>query len=135
MPRAHPQRRSVSVLQFPIPRIGLTALGIVALHLALIDPAHGATAGIASAVPNVGDGVQNPGFSTGPNAHGYSLSGISVRQVAWGTTRWDDTGGTVTLQAFKLDLDGGNGVWSTTPLALETATVSGETDGVTWNIS
>jgi hypothetical protein len=139
--------------------LGITFPAIAGLHLASISPAAGATAGLGTAVPAVNDGVQNLNFSTndatntnvtgvpsdyvagdntnalgqtfttGANAGGYSLSAISVRQVSWGTTYWDYTGGTITLQIFKLNSFNGS-VGSITQLALETATVSGEPDGI-----
>ena len=114
---------------------------------------------LSSGIPDVLDGVQNlnfstseatnthvlpnyraylaggtgaaPGqtFTTGPNAGGYSLSSISVRQVSWGTTWWDYTGGEVTLQVFRIDPSKGGGVRGIIPLALQTATVGGEDDG------
>lgn len=134
------------------------AQGIAFCQFASLLPA--ATITLGTAVPTVGDGVQNLGFSTndatntavafvpsdylagdngaalgqtfttGANAGGYALSAISVRQVSWGTTFWDFTGGTITLQIFQLNSFGINGVGSITPLALETATVGGEPDGV-----
>lgn len=134
--------------------------GITLLQLGSMLPAAAATLTLDSATPTVGDGVQNLSFSTndatntavafvpsdylagdngaalgqtfttGTNTEGYSLSSISVRQVSWGTTFWDITGGTITLQIFRLNSLGGSGVGSITPLALETATVGGEPDGV-----
>ena len=136
---------------------------IAVLQMACLSPATGATAGLGTAVPDAGDGVQNLSFSTskanntnvqyvpseylagdntnklgqtfatGSNAGGYSLNSISVRQVSWGTTFWDYTGGTVTLKVFTMDSTTGNGVWNTTQLAMETATVGGEDDGVTYS--
>ena len=115
---------------------------------------------LSSGTPNVLDGVQNLNFSTsdatntqvqynesdylagdngsalgqtfttGSNADGYHLSSISVRQVSWGTTWWDYTGGTVTLQVFRIDSNNGGGVLGISQLALETATVGGEDDGI-----
>ncbi len=136
---------------------------IAALQMACLSPAAGATAGLGTAVPDAGDGVQNLNFSTsdatntqvqynpndylagdngsalgqtfttGSNADGYHLSSISVRQVSWGTTFWDFTGGTVTLQVFRINSNNGGGVWGITQLALETATVGGEDDGLTYS--
>jgi hypothetical protein len=54
-------------------------------------------------------------------------------QVSWGPTYWDYTGGTVPLKIFSMDSAQGNGVWNTTQLALETATVGGEPDGITFS--
>jgi hypothetical protein len=137
--------------------LGITSLAI--FGIANITPAAGATAGFGTDVPAVLDGVQNLNFSTndatntavafaandylagdnqaalgqtfttGSNAAGYTLSAISLRQVSWGTTFWDYTGGTITLQVFKLNSWSG-GVGSITPLAQETATVGGEPDGI-----
>jgi len=134
--------------------------GIALVCLASIFPAGAATVTLGTTAPTVGDGVQNLNFSTstsnntdvqyvpseylagdngnklgqsfttGANTGGYSLSAISVRQVSWGTTFWDYTGGTVTLQVFSMDTNHLNGVWTTTQLALDTATVSGEPDGI-----
>jgi MYXO-CTERM domain-containing protein len=133
--------------------------GIALFHLASILPAGAATVTLGTATPTVGDGVQNLNFSTdgatntnvtgvpsdyvagdntnalgqtfttGANTGGYSLSAISVRQVSWGTTYWDYTGGTITLQIFKLNSFDGS-VGSITQLALETAAVGGEPDGI-----
>lgn len=134
--------------------------GIALFQLAMTLPAAAATVSLSSATPGVGDGVQNLSFSTsdatntqvqynpsdylagdngsalgqtfttGANVGGYDLSAISVRQVSWGTTYWDYTGGTVTLQIFRIDSNNGGGVWGITELALETATVGGEPDGI-----
>jgi hypothetical protein len=134
--------------------------GIAVFHLVSMLPAAAATITLGTATPTVLDGVQNLNFSTndatntavafvgndylagdnsaaigqsfttGANTGGYSLSAISVRQVSWGTTFWDITGGTITLQVFKLNSWSG-GVGSITQLAQETATVSGEPDGIT----
>jgi hypothetical protein len=71
-------------------------------------------------------------FTTGSHAGGYSLSSISVRQVSWGTTFWDYTGGTVTLQIFRWN-SVTSGVNNITQLALETATVGGEPDAITFS--
>lgn len=139
-----------------------TLAAVAGLHLACIASALGATAGLDTATPSVIDGVQNLNFSTndatntaiqyvpndflagdngaalgqtfttGANSGGYSLSSISVRQVSWGTTYWDYTGGTVTLQIFQLNSTSG-GVSNITQLALETATVGGEDDGITYS--
>ncbi len=133
--------------------------GIALVCLASIFPASAATVTLGTTAPTVGDGVHNLNFSTsasnntdvqyvpseylagdngnklgqsfttGANTGGYSLSAISVRQVSWGTTWWDYTGGTVSLKVFSMDSVGG-GVWSTTGLALETAAVGGEPDGI-----
>ena len=133
--------------------------GIALFHLVSMLPAAAATITLGTATPTVGDGVQNLNFSTndatntavvsvpsdylagdniaalgqtfttGANTGGYSLSSISVRQVSWGTTYWDYTGGTITLQIFKLNSVSG-GVGSITQLALETAAVGGEPDGI-----
>lgn len=135
----------------------LAAIG--GLQLACITTAAAATAGLGTAVPTVLDGVQNLNFSTddvsntavafvpsdylagdngaalgqtfttGAHPGGYSLSAVSVRQVSWGTTYWDYTGGTVTLQIFKLN-SWNVGIGSITQLALETATIGGEPDGI-----
>lgn len=133
--------------------------GIALVCLASILPVSAATVTLGTAVPTVLDGVQNLNFSTndatntavafipskylagdninalgqtfttGANTGGYSLSAVSVRQVSWGTTYWDFTGGTVTLQIFKLNSFNGS-IGSITQLALETATVGGEPDGI-----
>lgn len=133
---------------------------IAFFQFASLLPSAAATLTLGTAVPTVGDGVQNLNFSTndatntavafaasdylagdngaalgqtfttGTNSGGYSLSSISVRQVSWGPTFWDFTGGTITLQIFRLDSLGVGGVGSITQLALETATVGGEPDGI-----
>jgi hypothetical protein len=130
--------------------------------LASVLPAAAATVSLGTAVPEAGDGTQNLNFSTstatntnvqfvpseylagdnsnklgqsfttGPNGAGYLLNSVSVRQVSWGTTFWDYTGGTVTVKVFSMDSVSG-GVWTTTELALETATVGGEPDGITFS--
>lgn len=130
-----------------------------AFHVACLTPAVAATAGLGTAVPTVLDGVQNLSFSTddvsntavafvpsdylagdntnalgqtfttGAHPGGYSLSAVSVRQVSWGTTFWDYTGGTVTLQIFKLN-SWNVGIGSITQLASETASIAGEPDGI-----
>lgn len=141
----------------PLPIIQSIALA----HLTTVLSSAAATVSLGSAVPEVGDGVQNLNFSTstsnntnvqfvpseylagdngnklgqsfttGSNAGGYSLSAISLRQVSWGTTFWDYTGGTITLKVFSMDSALGNGTWNVTQLAMETATVGGEPDGIT----
>ena len=133
--------------------------GVALACLASILPAGAATVTLGTTVPTVLDGVQNLNFSTndatnttvtgvpsdylagdntnalgqtfttGANTGGYSLSAISVRQVSWGTTYWDYTGGTVTLQIFKLNSFNGS-IGSITQLALETAAVGSEPDGI-----
>ena len=138
---------------------GISFAAIAGLNLASITPVAAATAGLGTAVPAVIDGVENLNFSTndatntavasaasdylagdngvalgqtfttGANTGGYSLSAIAVRQVSWGTTYWDYTGGTVTLQIFKLNSVSG-GTRFIIPLAQETATVGGEPDGI-----
>jgi hypothetical protein len=142
-------KKSIRVLQ-----------GICFVQLATMLPAAAATVTLGSATPGVGDGVQNLNFSTstanntavqfvaseylagdntnklgqtfttGANVDGYSLSSISVRQVSWGTTFWDYTGGTITLNVFSIDSTSG-GVAAVTDLVLETAAVGGEPDGIT----
>jgi hypothetical protein len=126
-------------------------------------PASATTAGLGTSVPAVMDGVQNlnfstgnatnttiPGapsdyvagdnvavgqtFTTGSNENGYSLSAISVRQISWGNTFWDYTGGTVTLQIFRWEavdpsIPGANII---SQFAVETADIGGEPDGVTF---
>ena len=107
--------------------------GMAAFQLACVSSGIAATAGLGTDVPSAGDGVQNLNFSTstanntnvqfvpseylagdntnklgqsfttGSNAGGYSLTSISVRQVSWGTTFWDYTGGNVTLKVFSMD--------------------------------
>lgn len=125
-----------------------------AFTVALAAHSAAATVSLGTATPAVGDGVQNLNFSTstanntnvqfvgseylagdnvnklgqsfttGSNIDGYELSAISVRQVSWGNTSWDYTGGTVNLKVFSMN-SVLNGVWSTTQLALESATVAG----------
>ena len=115
---------------------------------------------VSDSAPAVGDGVQNLSFSnddasntqvqfssnyvagdnaalgqtftTGSDPAGYLLDTIAVRQVSWGTTFWDYTGGNVTLQVFQLGAEtpAGSGVWTIVPLATETANVPGEDDGI-----
>jgi hypothetical protein len=139
-----------------------TLAALAALLLACATSATGATAGLDTAVPAVLDGVQNLNFSTsdatntavqfapsdflaasngvaigqtfttGSHAGGYSLTVISLRQVSWQTS-WDYTGGTVTLQIFKWNASRNNGVHEITQLALESATVGGEDDGITFS--
>ncbi|MFM2242637.1 MAG: hypothetical protein RLZ97_1492 [Verrucomicrobiota bacterium] len=134
-------------------------LTIASACVALPSQASAASVTLGTSVPTVLDGVQNLNFSTndatntavafipskyvagdninalgqtfttGANTGGYSLSAISVRQVSWGTTFWDYTGGTVTLQVFKLNSFNGS-IGSITQLALESATVGGEPDGI-----
>lgn len=134
------------------------------VQLASVMSASAATALVGTAVPDVIDGVQNlnystgggdltaiPGignnylagdnnaslgqtFTTGSNVGGYSLSAISLRQVSWGTTYWDYTGGTITLQIFQWDsANAFPGAHNITQLSLETATVGGEIDGITYS--
>ena len=68
-------------------------------------------------------------FRTGAYALGYSLSSISVRQVNWGPTSWDYTGGNITIRVFALA--GGSGpVWEATELSSETGAVGGDPGGV-----
>ena len=69
-------------------------------------------------------------FTTGSNPGGYSLTSISVRQVSWGPTSWDYTGGNVTLRIFNLT-GGSAPVWNSTQLLSETAAVGGAAGGVT----
>lgn len=69
-------------------------------------------------------------FTTGPNPDGYSLRAISVRQVSWGPTFWDYTGGSVTLKVFTMGNDNGNGVWNTAEIARQTIGVGEEPDGI-----
>lgn len=126
-----------------------------AFTVALAAHSAAATVSLGTTTPAVGDGVQNLNFSTstanntdvqfvgseylagdngnklgqsfttGSNIGGYELSAISVRQVSWGTTFWDYTGGTVNLKVFTMNSVTSPGVWSTTQLALESATVAG----------
>ena len=135
--------------------------GIALVHLASMLPAAAAaTISLGTATPTEGDGVKNLNFSTndatntviawvpsdyvgngnpsgigqtfktGNNTGGYSLSAISVRQVSW-STDWDFTGGTITLQIFRIDTVG-NGVSNITALQTETVTVGGEDDGLAY---
>ena len=133
---------------------------IVLMVCGLVISSYAATAGFGNAIPSVCKGVQNLNFSTddatntavqyvdsdyladdnsaalgqtfttGSDADGYVLTAISVRQVSWGTTWWDYTGGTVTLQIFQIENQQGNGVSDITELALETASIGGEDDGI-----
>ena len=71
-------------------------------------------------------------FTTGSYPDGYTLSSVSVRQIGWGPTDWDYTGGNVTLRIFDLNGAGGavgTGVWKASELVAETAFASGDAGG------
>ena len=69
-------------------------------------------------------------FTTGSNPAGYTLSSVSVRQVSWGATGWDYTGGNVSLRVLSLSGDAG-GVLTGVDLREESAAIGGADGGYT----